>query len=243
MKLRRLIMCIAATALLAAHAMAGMIDVSGEDLVSSRSTPESAGVVGLGKWKPTNGGFDISWEISYSEGVWTYSYMLLDADGSTLSPDASHFILEVSPSITADNAAQYIFNTNFDVGDLEGPALWTADPNSPNTTSSGGNGGNPNLPADLYGVKFDVGLERYTFQSTQSPVWGDFYVKDGGKPPAVAWNAGIGTDPDESTTDFTAWIPVPDTEQGVQPQVPEFSTLALLALGLAGVALRARRRS
>ena len=107
--------------------------------------------------------------------------------GTALTPAGSHWIFEVSPIITDANVGQYIYDENFT---LVGPQTWTADPNTPNSTTPGANNGNPNLPANLYGVKADTGTDpntqppgvaggTYTFSSTQAPVWGDFYMKDG----------------------------------------------------------------
>jgi hypothetical protein len=110
------------------------------------------------------------------------------------------------------------------------------------------------MPDDLYGIKFTptdktaASSYTFTFQSTQNPVWGDFYAKDGsggGPPPlvwATAWNSSFGSDPTSLTTDFTPWIPVPDTES---TRIPEPSSLLLLVLGssaVLGSKLRSRKK-
>lgn len=232
----------------------GAVLVDSGNWTGSRTTPAASGVVGNGRWAPgTEGGLKISWEITFAAGIYTYSYTFENADGSDINPDVSHWILEVSPIITDDNVSTFIFGANATV---VGPQTWTPDPATPGSTLPGANGGNPNLPAALYGIKFDTGSDNvddatYTFQSTQAPIWGDFYAKDGvgvtgsgpPGPATTAWNTGIGTDPTDSTRVFTDWIPTPDTvTTGV---IPEPSSIALLGTVAGGVAyaLRKRRQS
>ena len=108
------------------------------------------------------------------------SYTITDKDGSAIAPDLSHWIVEISPEIPFDKIGDYIFDANATVV-TPGGVYWEKDPNFPNTTQAGANKGNPNLGADLIGVKFDdsgssVG-GTYTFKSIEPPVWGDFYLK------------------------------------------------------------------
>lgn len=229
----------------------GAVLVTGADLVGFR---DSTQLVTADGWDTDEGGFKIAWDISFDDGgtdLWTYAYTVTNDSGSALAKALSHWLLEVSPAITPDNvnfAIPEIPNDNFD---LLGPQTWDADPDSPNNTSPGGNNANPNLPADIYAIKLDTGSDEvpggtYTFKSTQSPIWGDFYGKDGvsGRPNgaevATVWNTGIGTDPTDETTDFTPWIPTPDTET-VIPEPPSILVWSLLACLGAVVGVSHRR--
>lgn len=229
----------------------GAVFVTGADLVSSRSTdPTDAALVAADGWADSSNGFKISWDISFNAGtsLWEYEYTLTAKDGTDTSPDLSHWLLEVSEAITTDNVENAIPGDNFN---LVGPQLWMADPDSPNSTTPGANNANPNLPADLYGIKLDTEAPDvggiYTFTSTQAPIWGDFYGKDGvvnagggDKIVATVWNTGIGTDPTDETIDFTPWVPTPDTES----VIPEPSSICVWALlGGVGIAITRRRRT
>lgn len=214
---------------MAAHGWATPILVDSSNLIGLRSTPISLGLVASDGWTQENGGFKISWNISQVGDDWSYSYTFTKTDGSQLTKNVSHWILEVSPIITAENVYGYIFNTNFT---LEGPEIWTESQS------------NPYMPEEIYGIKLDTGLTIYTFMSTQAPIWGDFYAKDGKQSDiwATAWNTGIGTDPIGSP--FTNWIPVLDTTNGGGggQDVPEPGTLLLLGSGLIGLAFYGRRK-
>jgi hypothetical protein len=216
---------------LSAHA--DMVPVPASDWsgpTAFRSTPDTSGIVAADGWTDANGGFKISWTIVDPQdslsGYWEYSYTISEANGNTpTNPGLSHWNLEVSPVITSDNVDSYIFHTN---QAFEGPKTW-----------SGGVGNTVDQPGPIYGIKVPPGgttLTNYTFSfwSTQNPVWGDFFAADGKHSGiwATAWNSSFGSDPIGSTTDFTPWIPVPDTES---TRIPEPSSLLLLVLGASGV--------
>ena len=212
---------------------ADTIFVTGSDLIGSRTTPDASGVVAADGWAAASGGFMLGWNISNVAGIWNYSYQIRNADGTVpTEPNLSHIILEVSSIINDDNLARYLWDFNVS------PA--SGDPQGYTT-----GGSNPNMPAaGIYGIKFDNpdNVEPYlgyniSFKSTQAPIWGDFYAKDGKHDAvwATAWNTGFGTDPTSTTTSFVDWIPTPDTVQ-----VPEPGILILLGLAMSAVGIASR---
>jgi hypothetical protein len=256
--IKRLVVTAVAIGLIPALALAISIPVTGGDLVGSRSTPFSSGVYaeggigGLG-WSQDNGGFKLAWNISFNAGDsdWDYSYTISNATGGALSKGLSHWILQVSDVIPGDGDLDdfiYDLNTSID------------DPDTYSATSDGNS--NPNMPGEIYGLKFDGGglggPLTFTFSSTQMPVWGDFYAKDGTDKPTgpdgndfridvTAWNTGLdpanGFTLDDTTTNFTPWIPTPDTD--ILPPdeiIPEPMTMSLLGLGLLGLIAKRKRR-
>ena len=255
---RKLSLIVGLLIVLAFPVAARAVLVGAADLVGSRSTPSGSGIVATDGWAAASGGLKVSWSIFLSGTTWTYSYTFSNANGSIpATPDLSHLILEVSPFFTSNQ----IFNANATV---VGPQTFTKDTETPFsgspssqtdadncagaiTASPGNNGGNPCLPADIFGIKLDKELTTYLFDSDKAPVWGDFYTKDGAPdsgPVAVAWNTGFGTDPTSLTTDFTNWIPTPDTENGFPPggvEVPEGATLLFMGAGVIGLVAIMRR--
>jgi PEP-CTERM motif len=190
-------------------------DFSGTRSVGSGVTA-SDGTKGADGW--ASKGFSISWEISQVSGGYDYTYTL-DPSGQGA---VSHFILEVSPVTTEDNFKLL----EGDSTKFFGPEVYTEQ------------SGNPGMPGNINGIKFDFGGDpaTYHFFSTQAPVWGDFYSKDGAF--GTAWNTGFGNDPVEGSS-FTNWIATPDTYGA---PVPEPSTLLLLGAGLLGLGAYGRRK-
>jgi len=211
---------------LAAGSAVQAIDVSSGDYMGSRST-NGGGLVGTAAWES---GFTLNWKITppdQNAGLWKYEY--------TLSNATSHFTIETSDSFTESN----IKSAN---GKTEGPRVFS--PSDPGMS-------NPNMPGDLFGIKFDFGSNTYTLETNKSPIWGDVYGKGGvgnvGGPPSESdfnsfWNAGFGTDPTEQTVDFLNWVPTPDTTTDPGDEIPEPATLALLGIGAAALARGRRRR-
>ena len=181
-------LCILGFLLFVTHSAFAGIPVDSGNYTGSRSTPPSAGIDSTGGYTEDNGGFKISWEISFDGTYWNYSYTLTNADGSTVSPDVSHWIVEISPEVDFDKIGDYIFSSNATVVtppmQNDGSYYWPeddGDPGFPNNTQAGANNGNHNLGNNLTGIKFDTNSVSvngtYTFKSVEPPVWGDFYLK------------------------------------------------------------------
>ena len=207
--------------LLAAPASASIIwgtDASGE-LIGSRDS--NGGITATDGW--AGGNFELSWIVEEDNGLWTYIYTVNTED--PLDPektkDISHFILEV----TEDGNPFNIFG---DTDAFEGPKTWTEA------------SGNPEMPNDIYGIKFDFGGSpaTYTIIIDRAPVYGVFYAKDGRDDgdEVVAWSNALNsptyrTDSGFTTTDF---IVRPDSV-GVVPVPGAVWLLGSGLIGLAGI--------
>ena len=157
------------------------IPVTDNYWTGSRTTPPGFGIDSTGGYLEANGGFKISWNISFDGSFWNYSYTVTDKDGSTVSPDVSHWIVEISLEVDFENITNFVFDANAPVETPPGGDSWPKDINFPNETKAGSNKGNPNLGTNLVGIKFDAASNAvggtYTFKSVEPPVWGDFYMK------------------------------------------------------------------
>ncbi len=171
------------------------------------------GILGGGVWI-TPGVTTLEWEVTLNPTSTHYKYTL-----TVPEKDISHFIIETSLSFTEAD----IFNATGPFGNIE---VKLHIPQQ----------GNPEMPADIYGIKFcdmaEVTIAVIEFDSTRRPVLGSFYAKDGktGGIDNVAWNADF-----SSATNDDYKILVPDTTP-----VPEPATCSLLALGAIALILRKR---
>ncbi len=205
------IVCVMAVGLLAPVAMGATY--SGD---LSSALGEIGGMNGWINPGPTT----ISWEVTDMTTHFHYKYVLTVPESES---NISHFLIEVSELFSYD-----------DFWNETGPFVGTeiGDWNQDN--------GNPSIPEEVHGLKFDNMWGATTvieFDSLRMPVWGDFYAKGGGTPVDEAWNQGIDLpDPPDPPSDGSIdnHILVPDTV------VPEPSSLVLLALS--GLLLTVRRR-
>lgn len=170
----------------------------------------------------------LSWAISQNlDGTWHYVYDLVVPSG-----DVSHAIIETSNPFT--NAFPDFYNA---VGNFTSTSVGTFGPGTDN----------PNIPGSIFGIKFDgtTGTTvMLTFDSDRTPVWGDFYAKNGtaGNDQGVfnaVWNSSF-TQPDplDAATNgsINCKILRPDSP------VPEPSALALVPMGLVPF-IKLRRKS
>ena len=215
-----------------------LVGISGSawGLAYTGSISSGDGLYGTAAWSSNA---SLSWLVEYDEydNLWTYTYTF-----SVKRKSPSHEIIEVSSGdspFTKDNI--YSATQGY-----EGPKTYTS------------GGSNPNMPGDLFGIKWDLGGEgmtdKWTLVTDRQPMWGDFYSKDGkdGGAWVLAYNTGFGHDTESTIRNGNAfdaetgwaWALVPDTDGGVPPQeqVPEPTTFLMFGGGLLGLALFGRSR-
>jgi hypothetical protein len=215
------LIALAATQTWAAPTYTGML---ASDFNSGNSMGADGLILGNDGWVEQEQPLTLRWNVSYDGSLWHYEYTFNELG---LQGGLSHMILEVCDSFTADDVINP--SNSFEGPDEYGPS----------------NPSNPSIPGNIWGVKFDSNGDAVvlSFDSTRSPIWGDFYAKDGSVGGA-AWNAGF-TNPDTdpivaaSNGSVDSHLLVPDTATG--PVVPSPAALFLGGLGTVAVGWLRRR--
>ena len=183
----------------------------------------------------------LAWTVdnTTTPGKWHYEYTLSVPTGAI-----SHMIVEVSDD---DPGPIFLLANLFDP--QSAPTGWIDDPIELDEFQAGQQGGNPNMPENVYGVKFnaedtfDETTVMIAFDSDRVPVWGDFYAKGGGD--NTLYNAGF-TAPDSDPADppadgsIDSHVLVPDSTTVLVP-VP--GGVLMGSVGVVLVGWLRRRRS
>jgi hypothetical protein len=193
--------------------------------INSDNLSWSAGELTAGATWPISG-TNLTWVITNpSPGIWHYQYTWEVGAGG--KGNLSHFLLEVT------NPAQAGDFFNF-----TNAALSSDDPRTYKALSP------PNfeMPYNLYGIKFTApGGEgwstinvTFSFDSTHSPTWGDFFARDGSN--GYAYNKNFSAAGVSSTLNDGFHAAVPN---GAPVPIP--GAIWLLGTGLLGLVTIRRR--
>jgi hypothetical protein len=219
-------------------------------IVTAESARGSIQVTGTGtKWESTSS-VTISWQVSEKgdNTGWTYQYCWDFPDERT---NISHLIIEVTPDARSTDFSNFF--TSLDSG-----VTWVAAQEGSVSVQefTSGNGSNPGMPDDMWGIKFDgdaafggQSAVCIKFDSIRAPVWGDFYAKGGND--GGAWNDGFTTDDSDPMTAVVLTGTLPDSSQdpqhivrpnGAIPEPASFVVWFLMGLTWAGSAWTYRYR-
>lgn len=197
------------------------------------------------------------YDVTDFSTYWNYKYTITWPTAQAFG--LSHWIFEVSPGFstaTINNPDLYDLTVN-------GTVFQAPDIKSGPGNAKYGLAGNPGMPGEMYGVKFNrdpsgagSGTMVVEFKSQRVATWGDVYFKGGN---VGVWNAGFGNGEAAGLNDPTppsyplnlaphdaqCHALVPDSvrvpPQGDPDPIPEPGTLALLGLGLGAVIKRRKR--
>lgn len=196
----------------------------GDYYYGTLSSSPGGGIDGFGDW--ANGAFSLSYKaIWYSATQYKYEYTF-----TINKKDMSHWILGLSDNCTADC-----------ITGLTVTGTSAENPNGEIKTHTPHDGNsNPGMPADLYGIKWDIagsgtGTFTFSFFSDRVPVFQNFYAKDGrGK--FLQWTYAYNT----GFASGMSMLLAPDTK--IMSVVPEPHVYVALAPALLALAYVARRR-
>lgn len=138
------------------------------DLYNDSLYHSGGGVVATPNWNTP--GTWLHWNITRTEdNLWHYEYVW-KTDGANLS----HIIVELSYGAAAQDFSNWAYSySGVQKGDPEFGYFSPTDPGNCN----------PGLPGSIYGFKLnpvaDTRTFGFSFDTWRSPVWGDFYAKDG----------------------------------------------------------------